>query len=170
MNIIDSNFVTQVVMEVRRRRLEKTCRVVKAFVKSSGGWSKAFPDKSADYPKFDLLSKEGSWCLEEMRMLSGDIAILREHLGIPMDFRTTNRDTESGVIALCMLLYRLARTRRYSDLRETFGCSGHRVGRISNTLAVYLYNKFKHKLDALDRERFPVQVLLFVIDLTLDLD
>jgi hypothetical protein len=106
---IDPNVLTQVVMTIRRQRLEKTCRVVKAFVKQSGGWSKAFPDKSANYPKFDLYSKTGEWCLEELRMLSGDIEILRQHLGIPIEFRTSNRDSASGLDALCMLLYRLCR-------------------------------------------------------------
>ena len=165
----DHDFIAQVVVQVSRQRLEKTCRVVKAFVKQSGGWSKAFPDKSVSYPKFDLLSKDGSWCMEEMRLLSGDIIILRKHLGIPTEFRSPNRDTASGVDALCMLLYRLARTRRYSDLRQAFGGSSHRVARISNSLAVYLYNKFKHKLDSLDRERCTL-ICHSMKDLTCNLD
>ena len=156
------DLISRVVLEIRERRLKKKCQVVKAFVKQSGGWSKAFPDKAVNYPNFDLLSKEGSWCMEEMRMLSGDIILLRESMGIPNEFRTPNRDTARGVDALCMLLYRLARTRRYSSLRETFGSSGCRIARISNCLAVYLYNKYRRKLDSLDRERCPVNAHLFV--------
>ena len=150
---MNTSDVVKVIVALKKQRLQRTCRVVKAFVKQSGGWRKAFPDKAKDCPKFDLFTKEGSWCMEEMRMLSGDIVILRKQLGIPLEFRTPNRDSATGVDALCMLLFRLARTRNYCDLRQTFGGSAHRIGRISNSLAVYLYHRFKRKLESLDRER-----------------
>jgi len=146
--------VFEVVDHVRRERLEKTCRVVKAFVKQSGGWRKAFPDKEPAVPPWFLLSKEGSWCMENLRMLSGDAIVLRKAMGIPDPFRTPNRDSAPGIDALCMLLFRFSRTRRYSELRKEFGGSGHRVARITNSLAVYLYNKFRRKLESLDRQRF----------------
>jgi hypothetical protein len=150
----------QALQLLKERRLKKTCLVVKAFVKMSGGWKKAFPDKEPACPKFDLFSKTGAWCDEELRMLSGDIVILRKQLGIPTKFRTGNRDCADGVDALCMLLYRLSRSRNYRDLRQTFGGSSHRVGRISNELAVYLYNKFKRKLESLDRDRLNDEYLV----------
>lgn len=40
------------------------------FVKQSGGWRKTFPDKEPTNLNFDL-STEGSWCIENLRMLSG---------------------------------------------------------------------------------------------------
>ena len=122
-------------------------------IKRGCGWRKAFPDKEPAAPPFDLDSKQGAWCMDELRLLSGNIRMLRKYLGIPIEFRTKNRDTCSGVDALCMLLFRLARPRRYRDLRETFGGSGHRIGRISNALSIYLYERFHRKLDSLDRER-----------------
>ena len=141
------------VTALKRRRVLQTVRVVKGFVKMSGGWRKAFPDKEPATPKFELHSKLGSWCLDEMRMLSGDLIMLRKQMGIPIEFRTRNRDSCSGVDALCMLVYRLDRPRSYRNLRETFGGSAQRIGRISNSLAVYLHQRFHRKLDSLDRDR-----------------
>jgi hypothetical protein len=157
---MNTSDVAGLLMVLKKRRLAHTCRVVKGFVKMSGGWSKAFPDKTPAVPKFDLASKEGSWCMEEMRMLSGDIIMLRKQLGIPNEFRTKNRDTSCGVDVLCMLLYRLSRSRNYRDLRATFGSSSHRIARLSNGLAVYLYNRFHRKLDCFDRERLTDEYLV----------
>ena len=70
---MNTSDVAGLFMLLKQRRLAQTCRVVKGFVKMSGGWTKAFPDKNQAVLKFDLASKEGSWCLEELRMLSGDI-------------------------------------------------------------------------------------------------
>ena len=147
--------VARVVEAVKKHRLRKICKTVKQVVKRSGGWNKAFPDSQKCSPasKFDLTSKTGEWCTEELRMLSGDVNLLRHHLGIPREFRTPNRDSASGVDALCMLLYRLSWPRKFFHLRLTFGCSAHRVSRIANSLAVYLYNRFSKKLDSLDRVR-----------------
>ena len=152
-------FVCRVVDHVRRERLASTCRVVKAFVKQSGGWSKAFPDKEPAIPPWFLLSKEGSWCMHNLRMLSGDAIFLRKAMGIPDPFRTPNRDSAPGIDALCMLLFRLSRTRRYYELRREFGGSGQRIARISNCLAVYLYHKFRRKLESLDRQRFFIRMV-----------
>ena len=154
------NVVVCCLQLLKQRRVKKTAAVVKAFVKMSGGWKKAFPDKEPACPKFDLLSKTGAWCNEELRMLSGDIIILRKQLGVPTKFRTGNRDCAEGVDALCMLLYRLSNPRKYRDLRETFGGSSNRVARISNELAVYLYNKFKRKFESFDRTRLTDEYLV----------
>jgi len=145
--------ISVVLTKLQQRRAALVTQVVKTFVKKSGGWRRAFPDKEPAVPPFDLDSKQGAWCMDELRLLSGDIRLLRRYLGIPIEFRTRNRDTCSGVDALCMLLFRLARPRTYRNLRETFGGSGHRIGRISNALSIYLYERFHRKLDSLDRER-----------------
>jgi hypothetical protein len=152
--------ISVVLTKLRQRRAALVTGLVKSFVKMSGGWRKAFPDKEPVASRFDLTSKQGSWCMEELRMLSGDIILLRKQLGIPIEFRTKNRDTSTGVDALCMLLYRLARPRNYRDLRATFGGSSHRIGRISNALAVYLYTRFHRKLDSLDRARLTDEYLV----------
>jgi hypothetical protein len=153
--ISDAVAVAQSVATLKRHRFQKKMAVIKAFVKSSGGWNKAFYDKQpkAAVPVFDLLLKDGTWCLNELRMLSGDVIILCQVLGIPQEFRTVNRDRASGVDALCMLLYRLSWPRKYFHLRQTFGGSAHRVARISNALAVHLCNRYKNKLEHLDRQR-----------------
>ena len=103
--ISDAVAVAQSVATLKRHRFQKKMAVIKAFVKSSGGWNKAFYDKQpkAAVPVFDLLLKDGTWCLNELRMLSGDVIILCKVLGIPQEFRTVNRDRASGVDALCML-------------------------------------------------------------------
>lgn len=154
--------VVEAVATIKRARMQQKLSIIKAYVKKSGGWYKAFPDKQtkAVVPVFNLLDKEGSWCMQELRMLSGDIAILRQILGIPLEFRTVNRDHASGVDALCMLLYRLSWPRNYFQLRSTFGGSGHRIGRISNALAVFLCKKYSNKLEHLDRERLTDEYLI----------
>ena len=85
--------VARVVEAVKKHRLRKICKTVKQVVKRSGGWNKAFPDsqKCSLESKFDLTSKTGEWCTEELRMLSGDVTLLRHHLGIPREFRTANK-------------------------------------------------------------------------------
>jgi len=154
--------VVEAVATLKRRRLHEKLNVIKAHVKRSGGWNKAFPEKqpTAKVPVFDLQLKEGSWCMQELRMLSGDINILRQVLGIPLEFRTVNRDHASGLDALCMLLYRLSWPRNYFLLRQTFGGSAQRIARISNALAVYLCNKYKNKLESLDRRRLSDEYLI----------
>jgi hypothetical protein len=152
--------ISVVLTKIKQRRAVLTTRIVKSYVKMSGGWRKAFPDKEPVAPKFDLTSKEGAWCMDELRMLSGDIVILRKQLGIPNEFRCKNRDTCSGVDALCMLLYRLARPRRYRELRVAFGGSAARIGRLSNSLSVYLHNRFHRKLNSLDRGRLTDEYLI----------
>ena len=156
-NIAD---VVQLVASVKKYRLQKVAQTVNAYVKMSGGWKKAFPDKGTAVPRFDLTAQTGEWCLEELRMLSGDILILRKQMGIPRMFRTANRDTATGDDALCMLLFRMSWPRKYSHLRATFGGSAHRTARISNALAVYLHEKFKGKLESLDRERLTDEYLI----------
>ncbi len=162
MNLSDAVAVAQTVLALKQRRLQRKMAVIKAFVKSSGGWNRAFYEKQpkAEVPVFDLRLKSGSWCLDKLRMLSGDVIILCQVLGIPQEFRTRNRDNASGVDALCMLLYRLSWPRKYSDLRETFGGSAHRIARISNAMAVYLCNKYKNKLESLDRRRLSDDYLI----------
>ena len=150
---MNASDIVQIIEAVKRSRQAKVNAALRLFVKQSGGWSKAFPDKHAHVEPFDLSQKSGPWCLDELRMLSGDIQILRKQLGIPQMFRTANRDTASGVDALCMLLYKLSGPRKYCHLRATFGGSAARIARIANSLAVYLYNRFKDKLESLDRER-----------------
>jgi len=114
--------------------------------KKSGGWK-------ADVDKFDLAEKSNDWCITELRMLSGNVNLLRQHSGIPPTFRTANRDTASGIDALCMLLYKLSSPRNYHQLRATFGGSAQRITRIANALAVYLHIRFRDKLASLDRDR-----------------
>jgi hypothetical protein len=147
--------VAEGVAHLKHRRLQKKMAVIKAYVKSSGGWKKAFYDRQpkAQVPVFDLLLKDGTWCLQELRMLSGDAIILCQVLRIPQEFRTVNRDHASGIDALCMLLFRLSWPRNYYQLRQAFGGSGHRIARISNALAVHLCNRYKNKLERLDRQR-----------------
>ena len=81
-------------------------------------------------------------------------------MGIPIEFRCKNRDTCSGVDALCMLLFRLSRPRRYRELKAAFGGSGHRIGRLSNSLSVYLHNRYHRKLNSLDRGRLTDDYLI----------
>ncbi len=57
---MNCNDAVHVVRLLKERRLKQTCLAVKAFVKMSGGWRKAFPDKEPARPKFDLFSKTGA--------------------------------------------------------------------------------------------------------------
>ena len=136
-------------------------QTVNAFVKMNRGESKkAFSGKKTAMPRFNLSVQTDAWCTAELRMSSGNVKILREHMGIPRDFRTANRDKSSGDDALCMLLFRLSRPRKCKHLREIFGGSAQRITRISNALAVYLYNRFKLKLESLDRHRLTDEYLI----------
>ena len=157
---MNASDILQIVTIVKERRLRKIRQVVSKFAKASGGWKKAFPDKQGYVDKFELSAKSGEWCMEELRMLSGDVEILRQHMGIPRNFRTPNRDTASGADALCMLLFKLSWPRKTAHLRAAFGGSGQRVSRIANTLAVFLYNRFRVKLESLDRERLSDEYLM----------
>ena len=151
----------------RERRVSKAKllrKMVFAYVSACGGWKRAFPsslngDVAVPF-HFDFDAQPDYWVEENLRLPRHDIDKVRVLLGIPDVVITKNRDRCSGFWSFCMLLYKLSWPRRMSDLRDCFGGTKQRCGRIVNHVAVDLYKRFGAKLRSLDRERYTDEYIL----------
>jgi hypothetical protein len=146
------------VMRLRRkRRAQAIDALVRTYVSRCGGWLRAFPsDECGDVyvdVHFNLDEKEPYWIKENFRMARQELERTRMLLGIPDKVVTQNRDCCSGSLAFMMLLYKLSWPRRVSDLRDMFGGTKQRLGRIVNEVACFLYRRFHAKMGSLDRDR-----------------
>lgn len=143
--------------------------VVFRYASACGGWKRAFPSSiNGDVAlpfHFDFEMKPDYWVEENMRLPRNDIDRVRRLLGIPDVVVTHNRDSCPGFWAFCMLLYKLSWPRRMSDLRDCFGGTKQRCGRLVNHVAVFLYRRFGPKLNGLDRARYSDQYLLRLCDI-----
>ncbi len=139
------------------------------YVTACGGWNRAFPSsENGDVAipfHFDLDSKTDYWIRERLRFSRLDIDRVRVLLGIPDIVFTKNRDRCPGLWAFCMLLYKLSWPRQMCDLRDLFGGTKQRCGRIVNHVAVFLYRRFGNKLGSLDRERYTDDYILQLCDI-----
>jgi hypothetical protein len=145
-------------MRLRRmRRAQAIDKVVRAYVSRCGGWMRAFPtDECGDVfvpVTFNLDEMKPYWVKENFRYQRHQLERVRNALGIPDDVITPNRDCCPGSLAFMMLLYKLSWPRRLSDLRDVFGGTKQRLGRIVNEVACFLYRRFHAKMGMLDRDR-----------------
>ena len=158
-------------------RVLRCKRVVKAkllrdilfkYVSACGGWKRAFPSSlNGDVAipfHFDLGAKEDYWIEENIRFAREDIDRVRNLLGIPDIVVTKNRDSCPGLWAFCMVLYKLSWPRRMCDLRDAFGGTKQRCGRIVNCVVIFLYKRFSAKMSTLDRERYTDEYLLHLCE------
>ena len=141
----------------RQRRAKALDKLVRAYVSRCGGWMRAFPsDQCGDVyvdVTFNLDDREPYWIKENFRMAREELERTRRLLGIPDKVVTLNRDSCPGSLAFMMLLYKLSWPRRMSDLRDVFGGTKQRLGRIVNEVACFLYRRFQAKMCTLDRDR-----------------
>ena len=138
------------------------------YVAACGGWCRAFPSsENGDVAipfHFNLDEKEDYWIAQRLRFSRLDIDRVRRLLGIPDIVVTNNRDRCPGLWAFCMLLFKLSWPRLMSDLRDVFGGTKQRCGRIVNHVAVFLYVRFSDKMSTLDRERYNDDYILRLCD------
>lgn len=152
---------------LRGRRVAKANQlrvIVLKYVSSCGGWKRAFPtSRNGDIYvpfHFNFESKADYWIEENLRLPRQDIDRVRALLGIPEVVITKNRDSISGFVAFCMLLFKLSWPRRMSDLRDEFGGTKQRCSRIVNHVVVFLFQRFSPKMSTLDRGRYTDEYLL----------
>jgi hypothetical protein len=151
---------------VHHRRKSRVLRfeaLVRAYVRKCGGWLRAFPSSlSGDVcidVTFDLSAKEDFWVFENFRMSREHLERTRVLLGIPDIVITSNRDRCPGFLAFLMVLYKLSWPRRLCDLRDTFGGTKQRNGRIVNEVICFLFRRFYRKMAGIDRDRMNDQYL-----------
>jgi len=140
------------------------------YVSSCGGWKRAFPscvngDVAVPFC-FNLDTQEDYWIDENLRFGRSDIDRVRKLLGIPDFVVTKNRDRCPGIWAFCMVLYKLSAPRRMCDLRNVFGGTKQRCGRILNHVAVFLFQRFGDKMSGLDRGRLTDEYILQLCQLS----
>jgi hypothetical protein len=129
-------------------------RLVVAFVRQSGGWNKAFPPDGGTYDvEFDISKKDDYWISKHLRIPREHILRVAIAMGVPRIVKTFNRDSCGRELAFIMLLFKLSWPRRLIDFAEEFGGNGTRPMRICNALTVFLYKRFRKKLETLDRAR-----------------
>jgi nuclease HARBI1 len=138
----------------RMRRLQILDLVVQ-YVKVAGGWNKAFPPEGGVYEtSFDLSKKDDHWILKHLRIFPREnIARTARVMGIPTWVVSPNRDRCLRDLAFIMLLYKMSFPRRLIDFAEEFGGNGARAMRICNALTIFLYERFRGKMETLDRLR-----------------
>ena len=152
----------------RAARAQLLREVLIKYVAACGGWCRAFPSsENGDVAipfHFNLDEKEDYWIVERLRIARLDIDRVRRLLGIPDIVVTKNRDRCPGLWSFCMLLYKLSWPRLMCDLRDVFGGTKQRCGRIVNHVAVFLYKRFGDKMSTLDRERYNDDYILRLCD------
>jgi hypothetical protein len=151
-----------IVERVRRLRILK---LVLDYVKQAGGWHKAFPPDGGVYDtSFVLAQKDDAWIMVNLRipLPRENIKRTAKALGIPKWVCTRNRDLCRRDLAFIMLLYKLSFPRRLGDFAREFGGNGARSMRICNALTVYLYNRFRVKMETLDRERMTDEYIIWM--------
>lgn len=142
-------------------------RLVVAFVQHSGGWNKAFPPDGGTYDvEFDISKKDDYWVNQHLRIPREHILRVAIAMGVPRTVRTRNRDKCCRELAFIMLLYKLSWPRRLIDFAEQFGGNGTRAMRIANVLTVFLYERFRVKLETLDRARMTDEYIMHLCTLT----
>jgi len=141
----------------RKRRQHLLDKLVRTYVSRCGGWMRAFPsDDCGDVyvnVTFNLDNRENWWIKENLRIPRDHLERTRVLLGIPDEVITKNRDRCAGSLAFMMLLYKMSWPRRISDLRDIFGGTKQRLGRIVNEVACFLFRRFYPKMSTLDRDR-----------------
>jgi hypothetical protein len=141
----------------RKNRARSFDKIVRAYVRRCGGWLRAFPSSEcgdvAVSLRFNLSEKSDFWIKENLRFPRDKLDSVRVLLGIPDVIHTTNRDKCPGFHAFLMLLYKLSWPRRTSDLRDMFGGTKQRNGRIVNEVACFLFCRFRRKMASMDRSR-----------------
>ena len=147
----------------RVRRLQ-VLQLVSGYIKEAGGWNKAFPPEGGVYEsEFDLAKKDDAWISKNMRIFPREnIARTAKLMGIPKWVVTRNRDRCERDLAFIMLLYKMSWPRRLIEFAEVFGGNGARVMRICNALTVFLYERFRRKMETLDRERMTDDYILWL--------
>ena len=149
--------LVQLMRQRRKRRAHELDKLVRIYVSKCGGWMRAFPsDECGDVyvnVTFNLDEREPYWIKENFRMTRHELERTRILLGIPDVVITQNRDRCPGSLAFMMLLYKMSWPRRLSDLRDVFGGTKQRLGRIVNEVACDLYRRFHAKMATLDRDR-----------------
>lgn len=139
-------------------------RFLHEYVRACGGWKRAFPSSlNGDVfvgTRFDISEMADYWIEENFRLPRDHIDYIRQKLGIPDIVRTKNRDRCNGFVAFCMVLYKLSAPRRMCDFRDLFGGTKQRCGRVVNHVIIFLYKRFRAKLNTLDRERLTDDYLL----------
>jgi hypothetical protein len=140
-----------------QKNIEALQQLVKAYVSVCGGWKRAFPsDICGDVyvdTSFNIAAEAPWWISENLRLPAADIDRTRRALGIPELVITRNRDKCPGFIAFCMVLYKLSAPRRLCDLRDKFGGTKQRCGRIVNHVICFLFLRFRSKMAGLDLQR-----------------
>jgi hypothetical protein len=141
----------------RQRRAQALDKLVRMYISRCGGWLRAFPtDECGDVYvniTFNLDAQQPYWLKENFRMPRHELERTRRLLGIPDVVITHNRDRCPGLLAFMMLLYKMSWPRRMCDLRDVFGGTKQRCGRIVNEVACFLYRRFHAKMCSLDRDR-----------------
>jgi hypothetical protein len=141
------------IMADRERRI-RVLKLVLEYVKVSGGWNKAFPPGGGTYDtEFNIDRQDDCWVSDNLRFPRQLITRVAKKMGIPKWVYTKNRDICHRDLAFMMLLYKLSFPRRTRDFAKVFGGNGQRAMRICNTLTVFLYERFRKKMESLDRER-----------------
>ena len=99
-----------------------------------------------NYNKFNLEELDDSETWTEFRFLKNDLYTVKEALGIPDNFRTSNRLLVDGIEGLCIFLKRLAYPCLYYEFMTRFGRPVPQYCIIFHGIMDQIYERFKHLL------------------------
>ncbi|KAJ3534740.1 hypothetical protein NMY22_g6792 [Coprinellus aureogranulatus] len=100
-----------------------------------------------DGGRLDIRVLGDSVWLKQFRFTQAEVKRLADVLDLPPYIRDEgSRNHEDKVVALCMLLRKLAYPIRHSDVELLFGWEKSRFSRITRATALFLWNRWKHLL------------------------